>query len=114
MLTESCEKVAKVAKVAKILYCSNCDYTTSRKSSYDKHILTSKHKIMVDIDPILTDVDTMLTDVDTAKKLNVCECGKIFKFRQSLHVHKKNAITMSHWCWKNTILINQTTQLIRN
>jgi len=38
MLTESC------GKVAKLLYCSVCDYTTSRKSSYDKHVLTSKHK----------------------------------------------------------------------
>jgi hypothetical protein len=79
MLTESCEKVAKVAKV---LYCSICHYTTSRKSSYDKHILTSKHKMM-------TNVDVMLTDVVTTKKSNRCKCGKLFKCRQSLHVHKK-------------------------
>jgi len=79
MLTESCETVAKVVKV---LYCSNCDYTTSRKSSYDKHILTDKHKMM-------TNVDVMLTDVVTTKKSNICKCGKVFKFRQSLHVHKK-------------------------
>jgi hypothetical protein len=25
-------------------YCNNCDYGTSRKSNYDDHILTSKHK----------------------------------------------------------------------
>ena len=76
MLTKSCEKVAKV------LYCSSCDYKTSRKSSYDKHILTSKHKM-------LTDVDKKLSDIVTTPKSNICECGKLFKFRQSLHVHKK-------------------------
>ena len=25
-------------------YCENCDYGTSKKSSYNDHILTSKHK----------------------------------------------------------------------
>ena len=38
MLTKSCEKVAHD------FYCMYCDYNTSRKSSYDKHILLSKHK----------------------------------------------------------------------
>ena len=76
MMTESCEIVAKV------FYCSSCDYTTSRKSSYDKHILTYKHKMM-------TNDDTKLSDIVTTKKSNICECGKIFKFRQGLHVHKK-------------------------
>ena len=37
MLTESCEKVADK------FHCNICDYNTSRKSSYDKHLLTSKH-----------------------------------------------------------------------
>ena len=73
MMTESCKIVAKV------LYCSSCDYTTSRKSSYGKHILTSKHKMMTNND----------ANVVTTKKSNICECGKIFKFRQGLHVHKK-------------------------
>ena len=76
MMTKICEKVANV------LYCSSCDYTTSRKSSYNKHILTHKHKMM-------TNDDAMMTDVVTTKKSNICECGKIFKFRQGLHVHKK-------------------------
>ena len=38
MLTESCEKVAK------LIQCVKCDYSTSRKSSYNKHILTSKNQ----------------------------------------------------------------------
>ena len=31
-------------KVCSIFYCKNCDYSTSKKSNYDKHTLTSKHK----------------------------------------------------------------------
>ena len=37
MITKSCKKVAK-----KFL-CQKCNYTTSRKSCWDKHILTAKH-----------------------------------------------------------------------
>ena len=31
-------------KVCSVFYCKNCDYSTSKKSNYDKHILTAKHK----------------------------------------------------------------------
>ena len=42
MITKSCEKVAKNFD------CSNCHYSTSRKSSFNKHILTDKHKRMME------------------------------------------------------------------
>ena len=38
MVAKSCEKVAEN------FCCLICDYNTCRKSSYDKHILISKHK----------------------------------------------------------------------
>jgi hypothetical protein len=53
--------------------CNVCDYSTSRKSSYDKHILSAKHQ--------------KLTLVDICKYK--CTCGQMFKHRQSLHRHKK-------------------------
>ena len=34
----------KLPKSASKFYCENCDYGTSKKSSYDDHLLTSKHK----------------------------------------------------------------------
>ena len=76
MLTEM------VPKVPVYYMCCSCHYKTSRKSQYDRHLSTDKHKM-------LTDVDKMLTDVGSTKNSNICECGKIFTFRQSLHVHKK-------------------------
>lgn len=38
MSIKSCEKVAN------IFNCENCDYNTSRKSSYTKHVLSAKHE----------------------------------------------------------------------
>ena len=42
------QKVAKVAKSSNTIhkfYCECCDYTTSRKNNYDKHLLTKKHQM---------------------------------------------------------------------
>jgi hypothetical protein len=36
----------KLQKVAQQFYCELCDYTTCKKSSFDKHIATDKHKNM--------------------------------------------------------------------
>ena len=65
-------------------YCTKCDYSTFRKSDFNKHNLSAKHR----------NVDTMLTNVDTnsqkvSKEKHVCDCGKEYKHRQCLYVHKK-------------------------
>ena len=33
-------------KSSKKFHCENCDYFTSRKSQYERHLLTDKHKIL--------------------------------------------------------------------
>ena len=38
------QKVAKKSKGKNMYFCDDCDYTTSRKSSLDKHLETKKHK----------------------------------------------------------------------
>jgi len=57
-----------------IYHCSDCDYTTSRKSNYDKHLSTGKHSRA-----------TMVTE-----RNHICTCGKAFTCRQHLHRHKKS------------------------
>jgi hypothetical protein len=76
--TKSCSKSCSN------FYCKNCDYSTSKKSSYDKHLLTSKHtnvaqKIHVDAEkcPIV------------ALNSYKCSCDKIFKYHSGLWRHKK-------------------------
>ena len=62
--------------------CEYCNYICSKKSQWDRHINTLKHK----------NVDTILTNVDikSSKKFHTCHCGKIYSHRQSLSIHKKN------------------------
>jgi hypothetical protein len=36
--------IKKLLKVAQKFHCKNCDYLTCKKSSYDKHLSTDKHK----------------------------------------------------------------------
>ena len=73
MMTKSCPKVAHEH------FCKCCDYHTSKMSSYNKHLLTAKHKKM-------TNDDQNLTNISAAYS---CACGKEYRYRQGLHAHKK-------------------------
>ncbi len=71
MLTEN------LPKIPKNFYCENCNFNTSRKSHYEKHLLTQKHKYLQNNDAVAT------------KKKYVCDCGKEYNYRQSLYNHRK-------------------------
>jgi hypothetical protein len=73
----------KSPKIAKIFNCINCDYITCKKSDYDKHLTTLKHKNSDNSDK---NDDTLSPKV---AKSFMCECGKGYKFRQGLSLHKK-------------------------
>uniref|UniRef100_A0A6C0IFV4 C2H2-type domain-containing protein n=1 Tax=viral metagenome TaxID=1070528 RepID=A0A6C0IFV4_9ZZZZ len=76
-------------KNAEIFVCDICDFKCSKKSNYDKHLLTLKHK---NVDKMLTNVDKFNAEnAENALPLNghICECGKEYKHRQSLFIHKK-------------------------
>jgi hypothetical protein len=70
----------KSQKVANFFSCIICDYNTSKKTDYSKHLLTAKH--------INNDKSDNLS-LKSAKTFN-CECGKFYKFRQGLCHHRKN------------------------
>ena len=75
MLTKSCKKVAL------FFSCKDCDYNTSRKSSYDKHMLSTKHFQ-------LTDVNQKLQK--SCNTSFVCrKCDKVYKSRVGLWKHNK-------------------------
>jgi hypothetical protein len=76
MLTNVDEEVAKSSNS---YICKICDYITCKKFNYDKHLLTDRHKK-------LTIVDIKVAEV---AKQHICDCGKEYKHRQSLSVHKK-------------------------
>jgi hypothetical protein len=63
-----------------IFVCEKCNYSTSKKSDYSKHLLTRKHE---NVDKLFT-----ANDKNPAKKYE-CICGKQFSHRQSLFIHRK-------------------------
>jgi hypothetical protein len=76
--TKSCSKVAPN------YFCKSCDYTTSKKSSFDKHLLTSKHTIINQ--KIQYDTKKL---PEVAQESYKCSCDKIFKYHSGLWRHKK-------------------------
>ena len=80
-------------KVAKNFTCESCYYSTSRKSDYQKHLTTHKHKIVTNNDNFATNVAENDNFVKNAtEKCYECECGRTYKHRQNLHAHKKKCI----------------------
>jgi len=75
-------------KSSGIFHCIICHYYTSRKSQYDRHLLTSKHQ---NTDKILTNTDAEGSESSKNALINIfsCNCGKEYKHRQSLFNHKK-------------------------
>ena len=84
MMTDDDQKVAKVAQK---FYCILCDYNCIKKSNFDKHLTTEKHKKRLLDDQIMTNDDQKVAKV--AQPLYTCECGRKYKYKQGLSVHKK-------------------------
>ena len=69
----------KIPKIAFMYNCINCNYYTSVKKDFNKHLLTLKHKRGIN-----DDENKNLSHFTFA-----CDCGKKYKYRQGLSYHKK-------------------------
>ena len=70
----------KMPKNADIFGCEICNFKCSKKSNYNKHILTAKHKMVTN------------DNINNSKKINrlaCCKCSKEFKHRSGLSRHSK-------------------------
>lgn len=68
-------------KSSKKFQCLDCDYITSRKSQWDRHIVTSKH--------LKATSELHLDDKKVPQETFICVCGAEYKCRQGLWKHKK-------------------------
>jgi hypothetical protein len=59
--------------------CEICHYYTSRKSQYDRHLLTDKHQIL----------QNPTCKKFQSEKTFKCECGNAYKHSSTLYSHKK-------------------------
>jgi hypothetical protein len=64
-------------------YCNFCDYKCSKKTLFDRHLLTAKHTNRTKMNIVQT------TDL-------CCICNKTFKSRTTLWRHKKTCEQMKH------------------
>ena len=69
----------KVPKSSEKFCCEICDYYTSRKSQYDRHFLTDKHKKITN-----DDINGSKSSIPYS-----CNCGKKYIHRQGLWKHNK-------------------------
>jgi len=80
------QKEQKVAKSSNEFYCDVCDYYTSRKNNYKKHLKTSKH--LENVSPNVTDLSPKVAK--SAEKVYICEyCAKEYQSRNGIWRHKK-------------------------
>jgi hypothetical protein len=82
MLTE------KLRKTKTNKHCDACDYSTERKSSYDKHLLSSKHK---------NNTKTATFEHPLTEPINnfICnKCNKLYNSRVGLWYHIKKCIVI--------------------
>ncbi len=78
-------------KIQPRFYCKFCDYGTSKKTNYDTHVISNKHK------RITNDYIKGQNSAEIQPKfshqheddLYVCLCGKQYKHRQGLWKHKQ-------------------------
>ena len=66
--------------------CDKCSFKCSKKSNYNNHLLTLKHKRMI------------LDDQKMPKNASEysCDCGKTYKHRQGLYKHKKHCSVINN------------------
>jgi hypothetical protein len=75
-------------KSAELYECNICDFICFKKSDWNRHITTIKHKKLHNKCEYVED------NLDTIVQNNYyCECGNKYKHRQSLYNHKKKCIT---------------------
>ena len=111
----------KSPKVAQKFYCKLCDYSTSKKTDYTKHLSTDKHKKRQN------GSDLVGNDSEKSPKVSQykCECGKSYKYDSGYYRHKKKCNTQNSEITndkelimmlikQNTQLIEQNAQLVKN
>jgi len=99
----------KNAEKCQKYFCKKCLFTCSKKSNWNKHILTLKHKM--DDQGLLFMVTK---NAENAEKMYLCKCGKKYKYKQGLFKHKKICNEENKILTNSEIINNKTENTNRN
>ena len=86
------------SKTFQTFCCEKCNFTTSRLSQYNAHLITAKHKRITNDDNFFPDPST-----------HECICGKKYIHRQGLYKHKKKCTHVSNTI-ENSTKVDQTLE----
>ena len=116
MITEDNKKCRKVPQIFR---CDICDYLTSHKSHYIKHLSTDKHKNNINDNNMITkvpksaEIDEKViykTNYDNIYCKNMidyaCNCGQTYKFKSGLSRHKNKCVLNTQIKCNNINLVN--------
>ena len=84
-------------KNEKIYNCNFCNFNTSKKTDYVRHLGTDKHKKQQN-DSKMVENDSDFTTKN--EKIYTCKCGKVYKYDSGYYRHKKK-------CSENNANINE-------
>ena len=82
----------KVPKSSDKFYCSDCDYTTVRKSQYKRHLLTLKHGILTNTNK---KVQKVPDDKSFSDHLALCTCIESFHLEGALEACDLDAMGLA-------------------
>ena len=88
-------------KNAKIFCCKFCDFNSSNRYNYNKHLLTAKHKNTTKYVK-----NAAILQKELQHKTYTCQCGKSYIHRGSLHNHRKKCNLENNKEIKNKINVN--------
>ncbi len=74
----------KFQKSSKNFYCKKCDYTSKRKSQWERHLSTTKHK--------MDNMDNPMDNPKSSRRKFQCICGKEYKYNTGLSKHRKKCL----------------------
>ena len=77
--------------------CTNCDFMTSKKIDWNRHIVTKKHKTLNnEANSICLDQVQSKESKKTSKGYSCNNCNKNYLARSGLWYHKKNCFPIEH------------------
>ena len=95
-------------KISNLFECKTCDYITCRKSNYETHMLSTKHKKRVQMTTLDNDFKQPLS------KKYVCNiCEKEFNDRAGIWRHKKKCKSEDNQIDVGTLDMNLIMQLLK-
>ena len=93
--------------------CVYCYFFTSNKKDFDRHMSTQKHQILTN-DLQKTPKNPNVSIINSVINNFTCECGNLYKHRQSLFNHKKKCVfvTNASVIMQNEHAINFDTNVV--